>query len=249
MNFPSLSYEQFVATAVALSGSMLLAAEPDQKMDMEKLAKMPAGKFTTILDESTSPDKRLAVGIGSGETAAWELRKDEGAGDSPYAFLVDLKADRTKGLLIMRYPGPRGNYNHQSARVVWSPKSRWLAEMQNWKWHTGVCSIHHINEEVSIVGSLNLIPVGEEVVDDMLRELAPKVTKEQRANYAVRVGVEKIGDDGTLILTVWAEYPKAHDSVLVAVSGKAKAKIDVNKDGTLSIDTNKIKLTEAKTGY
>ena len=102
----------FLATVVT-NGNAESETKPeiDTRMEkLEKLGKLPASQFSKIIDHSTSPNKRLAVAVGSkdGSKPVWHKTNHQGRVDvSEFSFV--LEGD-----------GSSANYliNVQDARVV-----------------------------------------------------------------------------------------------------------------------------------
>ena len=237
-----------LAAILCLSNPVVNAAEPEPDaeaaVDLAKLSKIPASGFTKLLNHSTSPDKKYAIAIGAkdGQPPKWvedendSYRMWEEAQTCNY--LVDLQADRVKGILEMRTFDTSNRSNHQRKGAKWSPDSRWLVEEQQWKWDTGVCSIHKIKADGSIAASLDLKLMAGEVLNQVLDKKSPAPSEEIRNNYALSVSVDKISNDGSLLANVSADVPKADEppSVSVLVS----ARILEKENGELSVEIKKV---------
>ncbi len=237
-----------LAATLSFSIAEINAAEPEQEpeaaVELAKLSKIPASGFTKLLNQSTSPDKKFAIAIGAkdGQPPKWV----EDANDSyrmweeakTCNYLVDLQSDRVTGILEMRTFDTSNRSNHQSKGAKWSPDSRWLVEEQQWKWDTGVCSVHKIKADGSIAASLDLKLMAGEVLNQVLDKQSPGLSKEIRENYALSVSVDKISNDGTLLANVSAEVPKADEPPSVNVS--VAARILQKENGELSVEIKKV---------
>lgn len=217
------------------------------------LKSIPASEFTKIIDNSTSPDKRFAVALGSkdGKKPEWAVEryeKDGGPNGISYFlepcrnYLVDLKADRVTGILDATHFTTREGMNHESAGFTWSPDSRWLVETQSWKWHTATCTVHRLDADGRMSARLDFLKSAAGILDTWLREHAPQLTAEQRGSYAFYASIDSISNDGTLAAGISGEIPKSDDGPLVDLS--VAGKLAEEKDGVLSLQGLKVKAAE-----
>jgi len=231
--------------SLAIPGHAEPPAAPVKKPNLEHLAKLPASEFTKIVNSSRSPDKRLAIGVGSldGSKPKWEqvppeyddgtsvLAYDEAA-DHAGNYLIDVGTNRVTAVLDAKHFGTRDHYNHESAKFVWSANSRWLVEVQSWKWCTAVCSVHRVSPEGRLLARLDFLPLAEKAALAQLRKQAPKLTEEQRRKYAVTIEDATISNDGKLTAKLRADAGKDENSEYVNLS--VAVKLEATKDGTLS---------------
>ena len=224
-------------------------SKPAEVATLDQLARIPASRFTKVIENSTSPDKRLAVALGSkdGKKPDWEGESYEGRGGAVVHsyiledcrnYVIDLRADRVTGILDGTHFGTRIRHNHESHSTVWSPDSRWLVETQSWKWHTETCTVHRLDAGGGQVARLDFVKEAGEIVDAWLQEQFPKVTADQRGRYAVTISVERIGDDGRLIVGISAQIPKDTEAEYVNVF--ATAKVEQAEDGKLTLGDSKV---------
>lgn len=234
--------------------AMHSGAEPEvlpvRKAGLDPLAEISASKFTKIIDQSTSPNKRLAVGVGSldGSVPAWEELDHEKMGNGPghsftmddrhcANYLIDLRADRVTGVLGSGHFGTRNSYNHESAGFSWSPDNCWLVEEQQWRFQTGTCIVHRVSAEGRLGAQLDLKTTAEKVVDQQLRKNLPKLTPDERGAYVATISVLGISNDGVLNAAISAQIPKQEsESVDLFVA----ARLEQDGDGKLSIHITKV---------
>lgn len=230
------------------------AKEPAKKTSLEQLEKIAASEFTKIIDQSQSPNKRLAVGVGSldGSKPVWEelFREEDGNirnfmlsdTDACGNYLIDVQANRVTGVLDGIHFGTGKNYNHESSVIVWSDDGRWLIEVQSWKWQTAICTVHQVSVEGRLLGRFDLKKEAERIVSKQLLKQFPKLSPEKQNRYAVTISDPGISNDGTLTIKILADIPKdleAQYMNLVVV-----AKLEQTKDGNLSAKVSKIELVK-----
>lgn len=247
-----------------LAGAIIIAitathghAQPEPKAPKEprkeRLGKRPADTFSKIIDHSTSPNKRLAVAVGSkdGSAPVWYKHSHRGRagvpevsfsmdGDGPNSaanYLLDIRHNRVVALLDGNYFGTRNQYNHVSYATFWSPDSRWFLELQQWRWATGTCTVHRMNSEGLPAERIDFIATARELVDQELRELLPKSTAEERKGYAVTITVSGITSDGTLTARISAVTPKVIGPI---VELSVIARIEEANNGRLSTAVVKV---------
>jgi hypothetical protein len=248
-------FQHLIAGVLLLAGLVADGggAEPEVVAEgmatLGRLAKIPASEFTKVMDNSVSPNKQLAVALGSkdGKKPVWVEDTREGRGgavehsyflEDCRNYVVDVKADRVMGILDGTHSGTREKHNHESGHIAWSPDSRWLVETRSWKWSTETCTVHRVGARGQLVARLNFRNAASEIVDTWLREHWPKLTAEQRSRYSITVSLGSISNDGSLVAEVFSEIPKSLDSNGVSVS--VSAKVEQAKDGELSIRILKV---------
>jgi len=213
--------------SLAIPGHAEPPAAPVKKPNLEQLAKLPASELTKIIENSYSPDKRFAVGVGSvdGSKPKWEnLGEDEkgffvwGDDSDPGNYLIDVKADRITGVLDASHIGTGPRYNHESAAFVWSEDGRWLTEVQSWKWHTAVCTVHRVTAEGMLGGRFDFRAWAEKIALEQLHKQAPKLPEAKRKEYAVTIETPTLANDGTVTAKIIAQHPKDEVSEFVTLS-------------------------------
>ena len=240
-----------VAQACFLFGGMIMSSHAAEKAasakraDLAAVSKIAASGITKVVDGSASPDKRLAVGVGSvdGSKPEWEelegdggahsfiLKDDVGCGGT---YLIDVQADRVTGILDGSHFGTRSEYNHESYDLSWSDDSRWLLEVQSWKWSTSVCVVHRLDARGALNARLDFKPVATGVVAAWLHTHYPKLSAKEIRSYAVTIQEDaRISNDGSITVKIEAQIPKDegdHPYVrLIAV-----AKVERPKNGALT---------------
>lgn len=227
-------------------------AKPSVKPNLDQLATKAASTFTKHIDQSTSPNKKLVVAVGSedGTKPKWDkVRYDQVGGGSKYSYslddgkvgnyLVNIKANRVVGLLDGKHFGTFHRYNHESATYAWSADSQWLTETQTWKWSTGICSIHSLSPEGKLVSRFDFLPTARHVVSEWLKKNEPKLSAENRDGYVVTIQRINISNDGTVSAKVSAERPKDEESKYVVLA--VTAKTEASKEGKLTLKVTAIK--------
>ena len=252
----------FLATVVT-NGNAESETKPeiDTRMEkLEKLGKLPASQFSKIIDHSTSPNKRLAVAVGSkdGSKPVWHKTNHQGRADvSEFSFvlegdgssanyLINVQDDRVVGVLDGDYFGTRNKYNHASYTALWSPASRWFVEQQQWKWSTGPCTVHRMNAKGLPAGRIGLDSMAEKYVDEQLRKLSPELTAQERKGYAIRMNVSGITNDGEFTVEIEAEAPKKLEEKYVFLELSITAKVEESNNGALSIRVARVSIPTAK---
>jgi hypothetical protein len=153
---------------VAQSGAE--SEERPKQASVAELEKIPASNFTKVIDHSASPNKRLAVAVGSkdgikpdwqnsdhpGRTSVVEISFLLVGDDSSANYLINVLDDRVVGVLDGSHLGTLNSYNHNSHAASWSPDSHWLVETQQWKWATGTCTIHRLSADGLLVARVSL---------------------------------------------------------------------------------------------
>jgi hypothetical protein len=262
MNF-LLKAPVFHVRLVSLLAGMMMPAHaapeavPVKKANLEQLTKIPASEFVKIVDRSHSPDKRLAVGVGSldGSKPKWE-KVPEGEEDATSVlvnvddcgnYLIDVGANRVTGILDAKHFGTAHRYNHESAAFVWSADSRWLVEVQSWKWETAVCVAHRVSPEGKLLAHLDFKALAEGIVQEQLRKQSPKLSAEVRRQYVVTIEAPTLSNEGILTTKVLADIPKNLESKPVNLS--VVVKLEEAKTGDLSakvIKVDPVKVDEAE---
>ncbi|BCX50091.1 hypothetical protein HAHE_39990 [Haloferula helveola] len=235
-----------LVSSVLIVCRIAYGSELPEPASLEKLAKVPASQFTKSINASESPDKRFVAAVGSPDGAApkW-VKTHHGPKDVSYVlesveghcrnYLVDMKTDRVTAILEAEHFGTGTQYNHESALHAWSANARWLIEIQSWKWATGPCSLHRINEAGGIVASYDLMTTAREAV---AAELAKKGINSAE-DYAVSVPSAEVSDGGSITLEVTGEVPKDPDTPFVSLSVRGAATLGANKDLSVKITGSK----------
>jgi len=236
--------------SLAIPGQAEPPVVPIKKPNLEQLAKLPASEFTKIIENSYSPSKRLAVGVGSvsGSKPRWQkLGEEEGSfvwddDSDPGNYLIDLKADRITGVLDASHIGTGHRYNHESAAFIWSEDGRWLVEVQSWKWHTSVCAVHRVTAEGMLGARFDFRALAEKIALEQLHKQAPKLPEEKRKEYAVTIETPTLANDGTVTARIIAQHPK--DEVSEFVRLLLAVKLQETHPGSLSAKVIKAELVE-----
>jgi hypothetical protein len=238
--------QKLTVLASLVISTAICAGEELPEVKLEKLVAIPASKFTKVIDAATSPDKRLAVALGSpdGSEPKWEEVANENGksfmleDDKCRNYLIDLKKDRVTGILDGSHFGTRSSYNHESASYAWSPDGHWLVEIQSWKWNTAVCSVHRVGVEGSLEGRFDFTKTADQVVVRRLLEMKVKVPDKENTGYATTLSDPQITNDGKLTANLSSEIPKDPDSEYVSV--KVTATISRSEGGTMSAKVTKV---------
>lgn len=212
--------------SLAIPGHAEPPAAPVKKPSLEQLAKLPASEFTKIIENSHSPDKRFAVGVGSvdGSKPKWVKLGDDDDGtilddvEDCGNYLIDVKANRVTGVLDASHMGIRRRYNHESAAFIWSEDGRWLVEVQSWKWHTAVCTVHRVTAEGMLGGRFDFRAWAEKIALEQLHKQAPKLPEAKRNEYAVTIEAPTLASNGTVTAKIRACHPKDEVSEFVTLS-------------------------------
>ena len=187
----------------------------------------------------------LAVGLNQAGRVDWsKFREESDVGDSYLLdaedlalanFLVDLKKDRAVALLAGQHFGTKARYNHESYEAAWSPNSRFLVEVQSWKWHTASATLYALDGEGAVTGSIDLIPVATEqlrIVAGLDHKLSRQMFEER--DYRVSLRQSAVDSTGRVTLHATAEVPISLEqpsvSLLIQFTAKAHGK------GNLSVE-------------
>ncbi|MEK7954197.1 hypothetical protein [Luteolibacter soli] len=212
----------------------------------QKLPEAPASTFCKVVEDTTSPDGRMAVAVGlnQAEPVDWsryaERYDDQSLGFSfePEElalanFLVDLKKDRAVDFLVGNHFGTRAKYNHESYRVAWSEDSKYLIEVQSWRLGTASARLYLLDGK-AIASTMDLRPV----VNEQLRIVAErnyKVTREKfEKSYEVTLWKQSVDSKGRVTLGAVADVFKSEDDPSVSIQLRFTAK--AGKKGELSAE-------------
>lgn len=205
------------------------AAEPSAP-----LAANDARRFTKLMRGSISPDRRLAIAVGTADRTRPEWRRVEPNDGSEPSFLiadsfntanylVSLSAHRVLATLDSNHSGTAAGYNHELAAFHWSLDSRWLVEEHHWKWHTAQCTVHRIGPDGQSLARLDLKPMASKVIARQLLQTVRGAKPGDIKNYSMRIEVIKITNDGFITARVTAGTSK-EDSADLEVQVRAKLK-------------------------
>lgn len=257
-NLPSqLLRRVFLAAMFLLQMNANAEGEPVKRAELDQLQKIAASEFTKVVDHSFSPDKRLAVAVGTldGGKPVWEkiLSDDrpsfvlaDSQSDNCGNYLIDVATDRVIGILESSHFGTDDRYNHESALFAWSGDSRWLVVTQSWKWNTAVCVLHQVNPKGLSIDRLDFIPVAAAVVSARLLAQFPKLTAEDISRYAVTIQDTRISNDGMFTVKISAEIPKDENSEFVNLA--VVAKIEHTENGDLVCKVTKVDVAKEEDG-
>lgn len=223
---------------------------PIKKLSVDQLAKVAASDFTKLVDNSFSPNKRFAMGVGSldGSKPVWkkstvdekesfDMIKNYESGNCGN-YLIDLKADRVTMLLDSDHFGTRNRYNNETCASSWSPDSHWFVDTQSWRRHSSVCTVYLLNKEGRAIERMDFLQAAERIVSKQLRIQYPKMPMEEKAGYRVTLSDVSISDNGILIARISAQQTDRHrDGSLDLV---VTAKVGLAKTGGLSYTVAKV---------
>lgn len=234
----------------AIPGQAAPPPAPVKKPSLEQLTKLPASEFTKIIENSYSPDKRFAVGVGSVDCSKpkWQkLGEEEGSfvwddESDPGNYLIDVKAGRITGVLDARHMGTGHRYNHESAAFIWSEDGRWLVEVQSWKWHTAVCTVHRVTAEGMLRARFDFRAWAEKIAREQLHKQAPTLPEAKRNEYAVTIETPTLASNGTVTARIIAQHPK--DDVSEFVHLLLAVKLEETRSGSLSAKVLKVQTVE-----
>lgn len=204
---------------------------------LEQLGTRPADTFTKVIDQSNSPNNRLAIAVGliDGSKPRWQTSEGSSyLSENPKIanFLIDVQRNRVVGVLDGNHFGTHNEYNHVEHAVSWSPDSRWLVETQQWKWATGTCTVHRLSLDGASVSRFDLEAVATTVVGERLQRGRPSPSPDALEGYAVVIDNVTISNDGTVAADVLAYQPRG-DGESVDLSIIAKAELP--ESGQLSL--------------
>lgn len=222
------------------------AEEEQAEAEPPALEDIPASEFTKRIRNSTSPNKKWAVAVGSPDGSAPEWQKvpidDETftmeTGDARN-YLVDLKRNRITGMLDGRHFGTGTRYNHENVHHSWSSDSRWLAETVSWKWVTATCTIHRLNPDGSLAGRVDLIQKAMKIVNRRLMKRGVEIGEDGSSEYTIRMSEVMIANNGVFTARILAEIPK--DMHAQPLSLMATGTVVETGDGSLGVKWTSVK--------
>lgn len=215
------------------------------KASLEQLAKIPASKFTKVINSSKSPDKRLAVVLGSPDGSAPKWEEETLLEEAQCRnYLVDLKKDRVTGILDGNHFGTGVEYNHESVSHHWSPDGRWLVETQSWRWGAFICSVHRVDADGKLTGRLDFLETADQAVIRRVREKGGTVPDGENSGYAITMSVTGIDNDGILTTSLYADSSKSKTEDGDFLGLLVVAKVSQSEKGELAAKLTQVKPAE-----
>lgn len=255
-NSPVHLLRRVFLAALMLQMNAHAEGEPVKKANLNQLKKVAASEFTKIVDHSFSPNKLLAVAVGSldGGKPDWDkITRDNGSSfvlddahtrDNCGNYIIDVATDRVIGILDSSHFGTGTRYNNESGLFAWSGDSRWLVEIQSWRMHSAVCTVHRLNEKGRLIARLDFKGTAERIVSDRLRAKSPNLSPEKSDKYWITLSSPSISNDGTLTAHLTAQQPREGEHMDLFVV----AKVEQTKSGDLSCKVTKVDVAKEEDG-
>ncbi|MBI5547475.1 MAG: hypothetical protein HY901_26635 [Deltaproteobacteria bacterium] len=163
-----------------------------------------------LIEGSRSPDGRYAIGWGfaSPNVDFGSFRQQDGSFGTDlgaaelHNFIVDCRRNVAVAETPGTHPGDRKSYNHNSNDVTWSSNSKYLVQLNNSKWETGVGSVYSLDSNGKIAGPADLLAAAR---------MATKELGQQHLStddYAVSLTNVKVSDNGLVRCTLVGEIPR-----------------------------------------
>lgn len=167
-----------------------------------------AGQVFRIIQESRSPSGRHAVAWtasaagGTFETNPMDGTASVASGEARNS-LVRLQDGAIVAPGVGTHPGDLAAYNHRRNDVQWSADSNLVGILNHDKWETLSGKIFRIGRDGRAIGPFDLLAFGQK---------AGRRKLEQRpgtdpTDYAARVSIESLGNDGVIRTRVTMEQP------------------------------------------
>jgi hypothetical protein len=167
-----------------------------------------AGQVFRVIQESRSPSGRYAVAwIASARGETFETNPVDGtlsvASGEARNSLVRLQDGAIVAPGVGTHPGDLAAYNHRRSDVRWSADSSLVGILNHDKWETLSGKIFRIGQDGRAIGPFDLLAFGEEAGRRKLGQMPGT----DPTDYAARMSIESLSNDGILRARVTMEQP------------------------------------------
>lgn len=167
-----------------------------------------AGQVFRVIQESQSPSGRYAIAwLASAPGITFKINPVDGivsvAGGQVRNSLIRLDDIAVVASDVGTHPGDLAAYNHRRSDVRWSADSGVVGILNHDKWETLSGMIFRIGQDGHAVGPFDLFAFGQEAGRRKLGQLPGA----DPADYAARVSIESVGNNGVIRTRVTMEQP------------------------------------------
>lgn len=167
-----------------------------------------AGQVLRIIHESRSPSGHYAIAwFASAPGATFETNPTDGtvsvtSGEARNS-LIRLQDVAAVARDVGTHPGDLAAYNHRRSDVRWSADSALVVVLNHDKWETLSGKIFRVGRGGHAVGPFDLLAFGQEAGRRKLGQLSGT----DPTDYAARVNVESVGNNGIVRARITMEQP------------------------------------------
>lgn len=199
-----------VLAMVVLATATTQAAGPNRcSIERTTTVCRAAGQALRVVHDSHSPSGRYAIAwIASAPGVTFETDPADGTvsvtGGEVRNSLIRLQDIAVLAPDVGTHPGDLAAYNHRRSDVRWSADSGLVGILNHDKWETLSAKIFRIGRDGHAIGPFDLLAFSYQAGRRKLARLRPGTDPD---DYAARVTIDSIGNDGLIRGKVTMEQP------------------------------------------